>query len=623
MNAVLFRRPCFFPSWSLLRVRLFPHESIMPPRATDEVASWLPFGLDDFFCIGDRRSRTFQPPGSMRIRPLEGLTFLLPMPLAHETRSLLRVLGGRIVPSVDGATFCIVSQGIQEAHLAKDPNLLSILKRCSTTGVGVVEASWVNEVSSVLDGQDWTCVSVDPHVPPILALLDEIASSSAAAPGPAPGAGPVLSTAAAAASAEAIRAAAASTSRRQGLASSLGETYAFLRREHPEQVDAARLAAAMERSLLDSALALRHAGRGAPPPTEDPRAVLGVDSSANLAAVRTAYRKRALESHPDRGGDPGTFLRVQHAYRRLVESQSWAKEGAKGGAESGGADGEGGEVGEGGGERAGGSAGPALLEGPRRSVEELREHRTLVEAWFARDGASLEQGVAALAAATSELGLAVRDMGATNVNEAGETIYNQCFYLSLARAFLRDDGRGREPGRQVIAETALHFKRVVEAAVLRAHPEWADHTVGEDLQAFSDFLFFVLGGANALLSELCVAVFDSVSGGVEVYKGKHYPDYPGMTGGGGGGGGGGAAGGGGSGGGGSARSASARRGGGGGGSSSRSASSDEPQRANLLCIKYVPGHYQALVATSGVGPTLAETLQCLDLYGVTYVVTDG
>ena len=35
-----------------------------------------------------------------------------------------------------------------------------------------------------------------------------------------------------------------------------------------------------------------------------------------------------------------------------------------------------------------------------------------------------------------------QDMGATNKNERGELMYNQCFYLSLARAFLRDDGQG-------------------------------------------------------------------------------------------------------------------------------------------------------------------------------------
>merc|ERR1711933_151355 len=94
---------------------------------------------------------------------------------------------------------------------------------------------------------------------------------------------------------------------------------------------------------------------------------------------------------------------------------------------------------------------------------------------------------------------------------------NQCFYLSLARSYL---GSGYK--QQLLEETALHFKRVIEAAVLAAHPDWGGHRVGENVQAFSDFLFFVLD-SHALLSELGVAVFDSVSGGVEIYKGKHYP----------------------------------------------------------------------------------------------------
>eukprot|EP00966_Prymnesium_polylepis_P012976 299114-Prymnesium_polylepis.1 len=34
----------------------------------------------------------------------------------------------------------------------------------------------------------------------------------------------------------------------------------------------------------------------------------------------------------------------------------------------------------------------------------------------------------------------------------------------------------------VLEETALHLKRVIEAAVLRAHPEWAGKSVGEDIE---------------------------------------------------------------------------------------------------------------------------------------------
>merc|ERR1712060_114703 len=96
-----------------------------------------------------------------------------------------------------------------------------------------------------------------------------------------------------------------------------------------------------------------------------------------------------------------------------------------------------------------------------------------------------------------------------------------------------------------------------------AHPDWSNN-IGEDVQAFSDFLFYVMG-SNALLSELTISVFDSISGCVEVWKGKYYP----------------------------------------------ADSRDAEQRSNLVAIHFVPGHYQALVRTTQ-GPTLSEMLKCLD-----------
>lgn len=168
------------------------------------------------------------------------------------------------------------------------------------------------------------------------------------------------------------------------------------------------------------------------------------------------------------------------------------------------------------------------------------------------------------------MGLQARDLGARNTNERGETMYNQCFYLSLARCWLGGCDNS------AVSETALQLKRVIEAAVLRAHPEWAGSQVGDDVQAFSDFLFFAMPG-NALLSELAVAVFDSFSGGVEIYVGNEFPH------------------------------------------------DERSQRSNLLPIKYIPGppgHYLALVPT-GQGPTLAELKRALDAEGVRYVVTES
>lgn len=56
----------------------------------------------------------------------------------------------------------------------------------------------------------------------------------------------------------------------------------------------------------------------AKPRPVDPYAVLGVSSSASLEEVRAAFRKRALEHHPDHGGSPLAFMAVKRAYDAIV-----------------------------------------------------------------------------------------------------------------------------------------------------------------------------------------------------------------------------------------------------------------------------------------------------------------
>lgn len=46
--------------------------------------------------------------------------------------------------------------------------------------------------------------------------------------------------------------------------------------------------------------------------------VLGLSAGASMAEVKRAYRKRALETHPDRGGTAEAFSEVQRAYERLA-----------------------------------------------------------------------------------------------------------------------------------------------------------------------------------------------------------------------------------------------------------------------------------------------------------------
>ena len=75
-------------------------------------------------------------------------------------------------------------------------------------------------------------------------------------------------------------------------------------------------------------------GEAAPPPPRprapasapprDPSArasswsILGLSPGAPASEVKRAYKQRALETHPDQGGDPEAFRRVQRAYERLL-----------------------------------------------------------------------------------------------------------------------------------------------------------------------------------------------------------------------------------------------------------------------------------------------------------------
>jgi curved DNA-binding protein CbpA len=55
--------------------------------------------------------------------------------------------------------------------------------------------------------------------------------------------------------------------------------------------------------------------------TEGPWAVLGVEPGATREVITRAFRLRALETHPDRGGDPEAYIAVRAAYERLRHRQ--------------------------------------------------------------------------------------------------------------------------------------------------------------------------------------------------------------------------------------------------------------------------------------------------------------
>lgn len=49
--------------------------------------------------------------------------------------------------------------------------------------------------------------------------------------------------------------------------------------------------------------------------------LLGIPSSADAAEITKAYKKSAMKHHPDKGGDPEEFKKIQHAYEVLSDER--------------------------------------------------------------------------------------------------------------------------------------------------------------------------------------------------------------------------------------------------------------------------------------------------------------
>jgi DnaJ-class molecular chaperone len=59
-------------------------------------------------------------------------------------------------------------------------------------------------------------------------------------------------------------------------------------------------------------------------PKESPFTVLGLNQDCTEEEFRTAYRKKAKESHPDMGGTAENFKKVQAAYEAIKRFKGWS-----------------------------------------------------------------------------------------------------------------------------------------------------------------------------------------------------------------------------------------------------------------------------------------------------------
>lgn len=58
-------------------------------------------------------------------------------------------------------------------------------------------------------------------------------------------------------------------------------------------------------------------------PRYNPFDVLGISVSAPEEEVKRAYREKAKEHHPDKGGDKEQFIRLQLAYEMIKKLKGW------------------------------------------------------------------------------------------------------------------------------------------------------------------------------------------------------------------------------------------------------------------------------------------------------------
>jgi len=139
-------------------------------------------------------------------------------------------------------------------------------------------------------------------------------------------------------------------------------------------------------------------------------------------------------------------------------------------------------------------------------------------------GVSQEQdNLAKLERLLGKLGLRRLDVGSMNVDEYGNNLSNQCFYLSIARSWLAHAAAG---SGMLVRDSALQLKRWIEASVLEVRGEAALDDLGEEAEAFADYLACALcseeSTAASAITKLAVIIFASSNGTLDVYEGRGY-----------------------------------------------------------------------------------------------------
>jgi hypothetical protein len=491
-------------------------------------------------------------------------------------------LGGKVFfdeldnTSITHAIWIAMNDNDDDTHLSQlTDETLAKLQTCLEKSIPIVSPAWITKIGELVPGQHWSEVNVEEYTPNIVKLLQRAVDDIHH--------GGDMTT-----SHQQNTSYNRSDSRRDDsatLSASISETFRTLVDDNPDLMEEESIRRAMELSMLDFAL-VHHTNSSSRQQQKKnnanakgkllPHEILGVSVDATKEEIKLAYRRRALETHPDKGGKPGEFEAVASAYRVLLNphydgSLSFPADRSDG----------------------------QSLKTTAHWDNELKDHRSLVRELYQNHSGDIDANMQRQSFTLERLGLRFKEAGSRIHNERNELICNACFYISLASSYLsgigalsvwgsddiannQDNALLNEADNELIMSYALELKRAIEAAVLSSHPEWAARgIVGEEVQAFSDFLVYVLE-SKTIVSDWAIVVFDKCSGFVDVYRGKNYQDET-------------------------------------------DSQNNSPQTSNTLTIQYIPGHYQPLVAASydSSRPSLKQILSCLDEAGVLYVVTDG
>ena len=282
----------------------------------------------------------------------------------------------------------------------------------------------------------------------------------------------------------------------QNLGSALKEAWSLLVADNPDAAEANEIQRAIELSLLDCALVYHPSSNTAVSVlVQPPHAVLGVSPNATKDQIKAAYRKLVIKTHPDKpGGCRHEFEKVAAAYRSLLATTTNRRTNNDGVSVMRSTDASSKNN-----KHNMSAATTSALKSTAHWDAEIKSHWDLVNELFANHDTSVDELAAKQHSVRSTLGLKHKEAGASNRNEQNELIRNSCFYLSLAVSYLNgigalmcppfetttrisiaskmEGGDEQEMLRAtddaLISHTALQLKRTIEAAVMKAHPEWA------------------------------------------------------------------------------------------------------------------------------------------------------